>query len=211
MNQPAPQRDVPMPEAILRATLVALEQHGEAGVRVMDIARAVGCLVGILYHHYGDREGLIAAAWARQFEGLLEADTRMLYEAFERCQSVEDFRAVVVRAAEIGNGPERKEMRRKRIGVLGAAWKRPALEQAIGRVQAVRTTELQRAVELAQAKGFITPDVNPRAVAAFTQAYTLGRILSDIDTEAPASDEDWLGMVARFLLTLVPAGRSHPG
>jgi len=200
-----------MAEAILRATLDALEQHGEAGVRVMDIARAVGCSVGILYHHYTDREGLIVAAWARRFEGLLESDTQMLHEAIERCGTVEQFRTVLLRAAEIGNGPERKEVRRRRIGVLGAAWRRPSLEQAVGRVQATRTTELQRAVELAQRKGFIVPDVNARAVASFTQAYTLGRILSDIDSEAPTSDEDWSGMVARFVLTLVPAGRSQPG
>ncbi|MBM4378333.1 MAG: TetR/AcrR family transcriptional regulator [Deltaproteobacteria bacterium] len=206
MSRPAPQRDVPMAEAILRATLVALEQHGEAGIRVMDIARAVGCSVGILYHHYGDREGLIRAAWARQFEGLLEADTRMLYEAFERCQTVEEFRGVLLRASEIGGGPERREMRRKRIGVLGAAWRRPALEQAIGRVQADRTTELQRAVELAQQRGFISREVSARTVATFTQAYTLGRILSDIDAEGLCPDGEWSALAHRFLLSLVQPG-----
>jgi AcrR family transcriptional regulator len=192
-----------MAEAILRATLDALEAHGEAGVRVMDIARAVGCSVGILYHHYTDREGLIVAAWARRFEGLLESDHRMLREAFERCATAEEFRAVLREAAKIGSGPERMEMRRRRIGVLGAAWKRPALEAAIGRVQALWTTELQRAVELAQEKGFIARDVPSRALAVFSQAYTLGRILSDVDAEGPVADEDWAALAARFLLTLV--------
>jgi AcrR family transcriptional regulator len=197
-------REMPLPEAILRATLVELEKHGEAGVRVMDIARAVGCSVGILYHHYRDREGLIVAAWVRQFEGLLESDTRFLQEATERCRTREEFREMMLQAARIGGGAERKEIRRRRIGVLGAAWRRPELEAAVGRVQAVRTAELQRMVELAQHKGFVTAEVNARAVAAFTQAYTLGRILSDIDAEAPVPDEDWAVLAARFLMVLVP-------
>lgn len=203
MSRSPVQREFPLPEAILRATLEALQQHGEAGVRVMDIARAVNCSVGILYHHYGDREGLIEAAWARQFEGLLESDTRSLYEAIARCRTVGEFRDVLARAAQIGSGPERQQMRRKRMGVLGAAWKRPALEAALGRVQAARTTELQRAVELAQDKGFLTREVGARAVATFAQAYTLGRIISDIDAEGPIPDEQWAALAARFLQSLI--------
>ncbi|MEN9800301.1 MAG: hypothetical protein RL653_3998 [Pseudomonadota bacterium] len=188
-------------KAILEATLEALEKVGEAKLRVMDIARAVGCSVGLLYHHYGNREGLIEAARVQQFLGLLDQDIVAIEAAVDACQDVEEFRRLVRQLATIGAGPEREERRAQRIAVLGACVKRPGLRVAVGRVQSEWTTRLQTALERAQAKGLIHPRVNARALAAFTQAYTLGRILSDIDP-VPIPDEDWSELSLAFLLQL---------
>jgi hypothetical protein len=114
-----------------------------------------------------------------------------VYAAVERCETAAQFRIFLKQVAGITNGPERLELRRKRIGVLGAGWRRPSLWSAIGRAQASRTTDFQRAVALAQAKGFITRDMTARSVAVVCQAVLFGRIISDIDAEGPLSDEDW--------------------
>jgi TetR/AcrR family transcriptional repressor of bet genes len=186
--------------AILEATLAALERDGEAKLRMRDVAEAVGCSVGLLYHHYGDREGLIEAARVRQFEGLLDQDIRTTEAALDACQSAAEFRARLSSLATIGSGPERAEKRRQRIAVLGAAIQRPALLAAVGRVQSDLTSEFQRVLEKGQARGFLDPRVNARALATFMQSYTLGRILSDIDPSGPIPDEDWSELTLKFLL-----------
>ncbi len=121
-----PRPEGTLEKAILEATLAALERDGEAKLRMRDVAQAVGCSVGLLYHHYGDREGLIEVARVKQFEGLLDQDIRTTEAALEACQSAEEFRARLSSLAKIGSGPERAEKRRQRIVVLGAAIQRPA-------------------------------------------------------------------------------------
>jgi AcrR family transcriptional regulator len=195
-------RELAHDKAILDATLAALERDGEAKLRVMDIAQAVGCSVGLLYHHYGDREGLIEAARIQQFKGLLDRDLRTIDAAVEACPSVDEFRRQVVSLSRLVTGPERLERRRQRVVVLGAAMQRPALREAIGRVQSEWTTAFQDTLKKAQAKGFLRPDLDARAVAVFVQAYTLGRVLSDIDPDAPIPDETWAELSLKFLLQL---------
>jgi hypothetical protein len=50
-------------------------------------------------------------------------------------------------------------------------------------------------VSQSQERGWIRTDVNPRAVASFIQAYSLGRVLVDIDPDR-ASDDDWFDVVS---------------
>ena len=49
-------------DALIEATVRVLETEGEAGVRVAAICDRVGVSYGSVYHHFGDREGLIRAA-----------------------------------------------------------------------------------------------------------------------------------------------------
>lgn len=195
-------RELAHDKAILEATLAALERDGEAKLRVMDIARDVGCSVGLLYHHYGDREGLITAARIQQFKGLLGQDLQTMGAVVDACTAVEEFRERLVALSKLGTGPERVEFRKHRVAILGAAMQRPALRAAIGRVQSEWTSEFQGILSKAQAKGFISTKVDARGVAVFVQAYMLGRVLSDIDAEAPIADEVWADLSLKFLLQL---------
>lgn len=49
-------------EAILQASAAAIAENGVRGLRVSDIARVAGVSSGLLYYHFKDRDGLLAAA-----------------------------------------------------------------------------------------------------------------------------------------------------
>ncbi|WP_067825120.1 TetR/AcrR family transcriptional regulator [Nocardia inohanensis] len=49
-------------ESILRASATAIAERGVRGLRVSDIAQVAGVSPGLLYYHFKDRDGLLAAA-----------------------------------------------------------------------------------------------------------------------------------------------------
>ena len=49
-------------EAILQASATAIAENGVRGLRVSDVARVAGVSSGLLYYHFKDRDGLLAAA-----------------------------------------------------------------------------------------------------------------------------------------------------
>ncbi|MEN9660886.1 MAG: hypothetical protein RLZZ443_815, partial [Actinomycetota bacterium] len=51
---------------------------GETAVRVQEISSETGVSIGSIYHHFGDREGLIRAAYVRQFTESVSADIERL-------------------------------------------------------------------------------------------------------------------------------------
>lgn len=69
------------PEVILDAACRIAVQHGPRAVSVAAIAASSGAPVGSLYHQFGSRDGIVAAAWLRalhRFQGavLTAADAR---------------------------------------------------------------------------------------------------------------------------------------
>ena len=54
------------------------------------------------------------------------------------------------------------------------------------------------AIARAQAKGLITPAHDPLALSVFIQAYTMGRVLGDLDTE-PVDPAAWNVLVGAVL------------
>lgn len=188
-------------KAILEATLALLERDGEPKLRMRDVATAVGCSVGLLYHHYGDREGLIEAVRLEQFKSYWSRDIQAFDDAVESSRDLAEFRQKLRVLARIGAGPERVVARRNRAIVLGAALQRPRLLEAVGRLQADFMEKSTSVLAKGQARGFFDPRVDPRAFATLIQAYYSGRIFSDIDGRGPISDEVWGALSERVLLS----------
>ncbi|SKW13398.1 Putative transcriptional regulator, TetR family [Mycobacteroides abscessus subsp. massiliense] len=49
-------------DAILQASAAAIAENGVRGLRVSDVAQVAGVSSGLLYYHFKDRDGLLAAA-----------------------------------------------------------------------------------------------------------------------------------------------------
>src|SRR5579862_1197732 len=53
--------------AILSASIEILDEVGEHGLRVAEVVKRSGASTGSVYHFFGDRDGLIKSARAKQF------------------------------------------------------------------------------------------------------------------------------------------------
>lgn len=191
-------------EALLRIAIELIERDGESALRVGDVAAAAGTSVGTLYHHFGDREGLVEAARAVQFRRHVDADAAMMKAAIEEASTLAEFDGVLERFAGITETAQRREANWARIDVLGCARRRPRLVASLAEEQERLSALLTDVCRLAQTKGFLDPAVDPRALAVFMQAYSMGRVVGALPGTTPLEPDAWSKLIVRVFRGLAP-------
>jgi AcrR family transcriptional regulator len=184
--------------AVIDATVVALENGNEADVRIDEILAKTGISKGSLYHHFGGREGLIAAARVVQFSRFVESDAEMIRDALAKTTTFDEFTETVGRLVNLGNNAERQHARLSRFSAVSSSYGRPELWNALSIQQHKHTETLADAIRHGQAHGWIRKDVDARAVSVFVQGYSLSRVLADLDTD-PIANDDWTTVVRTAL------------
>lgn len=188
--QPIQARAEATVSVVIEATIKAIEAHGEASVRIDDILRETGISKGSLYHHFGGREGLIAAARVMQFSRFVAEDAQNIRETLTKTTTLEEFVAATSALVQTGNAAERERARHNRLSVIASSYGRPDLRESLALQQHSHTETIAEAVRYGQKMGWIRADIDARAVAVFVQGYNLARVLLDLDTE-PVTTEDW--------------------
>jgi len=176
---------------LLAVAVEALDNGGEQAIKVREIASALGVSVGAVYHHFESREDLIVAARIAQFEGVLGGDVDAIRELVEGSSTVDELRRGMQFLTRAAHSGARSRFRRLRAEVAGVAAHNPDLSAALARAQNACTTQMAEIVAVAQRRGLADPSLDPRSVATFLQAVSLGLILDDINTVEPMDLEAW--------------------
>ena len=187
--------------ALLDAAVVRLKNGGDAAVRIDDILAETGVSRGSLYHHYGGRQGLVDAANLELYARRTRADVAVLTGLIDRASTPDELLEAARALTAQTQSPARRDNRIERarlVGQIGSG-------RFAGRLEAVQhalNAAFAAAIARAQAKGLIHPDHDPLALAVFIQAYTLGRVLGDLDTE-PVDPAAWNALIGDVLDALV--------
>ena len=168
-------------ERLLAAAIRHLETHGEAELRVTEIAEEADVAIGLIRHHFGSRDGLVAAAQQRRIEGVTREDLAGMRATLTE---VADNDALVARVIELTRAVtdrRRADVRLSRFAAIATAHGRPEAREAIG----ATLDDLSVLIMEAQLRGLVRTDLDARAVATFLQAYALGVIVHDLDPKDP--------------------------
>jgi len=198
---PVQARSVMTIDRALDAAIELLATADGHRLRLSDVTERSGVSYGSLIHHFGSREGLIAAAQAIRH-------ARDLDERLERSRSLgADDERLVVGIRELASNAttsQRDEQRRARFQALAFARHVPELREVLVAAHRGFAASLAGLVEGGQQRGLVRPGVAPRAVAAFANTSTGGRFVDDLlDDIRPA--EEW-----RRLLTVLVGGILAP-
>ena len=182
-----------------------IEERGEAGLRVAELAERCNVAVGLLYHYFKDRQALIAEVRARQFISIVEHDIHRVTGDMSphttvdglMAMAVESFGASLVDAA-------RRSNRWKRIAILAATEHNEVLRERIREEQAKAAAALTDLLADAQTKGLVRDDLNPKAIALMIEAIPLGTVLADISPSTAPSQEEWMKVLNEVLRTFGP-------
>jgi len=94
--------------------------------------------------------------------------------------------------------PKFRFMRYERATALISANQNEDFAKRLSVVQARLTDGIERVIRQAIEQGLFRKGLDPRAVAVFIQAYTLGRIIDEIDTPS-ISAESWNELIGLVL------------
>lgn len=160
---------------ILDLAVAAIDDGGEAALRVNHIVAEVGVTPPVLYYHFGSRDGLVIAAQVERYTRQTRADMEAIGRAVARCASPDDLRTALVITWRRSLA-ERAESRWRRTSVMGSAYARPELEAAVARAQDEIVAGLVTILEPCRQRGWLREGIDLPSTIAWHHSLLIGRV-----------------------------------
>ena len=200
-------RKTPNLDEIIEVAIELLLEHGEGGFRIEDVIERTGISKSSLYLHFGDRDGLIGAAYVELFTTDTNRNISQALAVFEDIKTVEQLEEVLplfVRA--VTNIPHM--VRWNRVDVLSAARYRPEFMTRIVETQTRLNSALTEALSAQQELGNVRKDLSAREMAVLIQGVSFGRVFRDLDSKMDRDDlKDWSELALAVYKIMLPPRR----
>jgi AcrR family transcriptional regulator len=200
-------RKTPNLEEIIAITIELLLQHGEGGFRIEDVIERTGISKSSLYLHFGDRDGLIGAAYVDVFTTDTNRNIEqaiLIFDGVETQAQLEASIPIFVQALARVPSP----VRWNRMDVLSAARYRPEFLSRIVEAQTRLNSALAEALSAQQKLGNVRSDMSAREMAVLIQGVSFGRIFRDLDSKIDRDNsKDWSELVAAVYKVVLPPKR----
>lgn len=201
-------RKTPNLDEVIAVAIELLLKHGEGGFRIEDVIERTGISKSSLYLHFGDRDGLVGAAYVELFTTDTNRNISQALAVFEDIKTTEQLEAVLpafVRA--IANVPY--TARWNRIDVLSAARHRPEFMARIVGAQTRLNSALTEALSAQQKLGNVRNDLSAREMAVLIQGVSFGRIFREMDDKMDREDlKDWSELALAVYKLILPPKRA---
>ena len=191
-------------ELILAEAKAMIEESGDNAFRVTDLASRCNVAIGLLYHYFKDRDGLIAAVRESQFLARIESDVEMLSNIVNHQGNAAEILKILVDDMSDPRNKIRNEFRLDRMDALVAARHNPDLMKRLTNAEARLSAEIVAAVQQAKLDGLVDPAVDDKALAFMLEVIPLGTALSNVYGDYLPEPEAWRALLTRMLLSLLP-------
>lgn len=194
------QRKKPHPTAeLLVSTVIDLMRDRlPEDISVDLILDTSGISKGSLYHHFEDLGDLLETAMVRQFSHMVDGNIDLMRQMLNSATNAAEFFQATVQFNTLTQTPERRNSRFERARLLGVAYASPRFAAKLEVEQDRLTGAYAEMFQIAQDRGWMTADFDPRAGAVLIQAYTLGKIVDDV-ASAPVPMEAWNSLIMKIV------------
>ena len=177
-------------QRILELAISAIDEGGEAAVRVNDLATEAGVTVPTLYRHFCSRDGLGEAAQTYRFRKTQFVDGSVLAASLAKCKNQDELRKALRKELLTHFDTDRWELRQVRLNALGAGYARPELAASLALAQKQGAMGIAEMLSPFQKKGWIRKDIDLPATVYWFMGQILGRVLIEMG-DNPVSQKKW--------------------
>ncbi len=196
--QPVQSRARDTVDSVIQVTNEALKAGGEAAVRIQEISATSHVSVGSIYHHFGDREGLIRATYVHNFSSAIAEDIQRAKRWWQNIHNASELATHRVEMEEFLNSHFEHQSPLERAAIIGNSVGRPLLRESLAEVQHKLTDELTEVMQMLQDRGILRSALKPRAVAVMILGMLFGRVVAMLDND-PVDQRSWNdAMLAAF-------------
>ena len=181
-------------EKLLEVTISELDRVGLAEIDIDSLLRKSKISKGSLYHHFGSKNGLLAAAEAQQYMRYLKREGENFRRLIEGCTTKQKFVDLVAAVMKITRLESNLDFRKKRVRAIAMSFNDEILAQVLKNAQIEVTEYLAGSFQIAKDRGWIKPDTDLMALSYWIQGVFIGHIMLDI-TEQTEHEDAW-GQVA---------------
>ncbi|MFM2047056.1 MAG: Bacterial regulatory protein tetR family [Actinomycetota bacterium] len=197
-------------EMILTEARTMIEERGENGLRVAELAERCNVAVGLLYHYFADRQAIIAEVRARQYIELARADIDRVTATVAGHGTESDLLNAALRSfGATLDDALRRRTRWSRLAILAASEHNEVLRDRIRAEQERTTAEFVAVLEQAQRDGIVRTDISARAIALLVEAVPLGTVLADVNPALAPTQQEWARLI-EVLLASMGASQAEP-
>lgn len=189
-------------ELVKKFASAEFAEHGAVNFNLDRVMEASGASRSSVYHHFGNREGLIAVVSLEDSLARMMNELKAIDNFADSATTPEEMFNVMMLGFGAGASTEAKLRRLRRVSGFAATDGNKAIKEAMKEVQIAGTDEFIRILEKAASRGLIKPRSSIRGIAYLMQSMLVGRITSDV-TESAEIDADWLATTSATLRWLL--------
>ena len=175
---------------LLEAGEKEMETFGYMKFNLDRIIATTGISRGSIYHHFGDRDGLIAAVETEYLLKRFDAGMADLEVALDAAKTGEEAFTLVQLGISFSGAERQRALRWRRISTLASARSADSIYKSLQESQKRGTPSLARMLDKLRDRGLCEPTVPTLGLAYLIQSILIGRILVDI-VEDPEADAAW--------------------
>jgi len=175
---------------LIQTTARELDRVGPNRIDIESLLRASKVSKGSLYHHFGSKEGLLAAAEAQQFMDYLKVEVEVLRTAIEKCKSKTQFQNLTATVMKLSGLKDNREFRKKRLRAIAMSFNNNELAIVMRDAQKITMQSLAESLKIAQDRGWIKTGVDLLALSYWLSGVFIGHVMLDI-TDQPELDSRW--------------------
>ena len=183
---------------LLKYSAAEIKRNGVANYDLDDVLRRSKTSKGSLYHHFGSKNGLIAATQSHTMSADIGRDNERLRAFIEAAKSKDEMLAILDFAIQHGITSDSAEGRKRRIQALAFAQHDKLLALQLKNDQIEASEYLAGTLQIAQDRGYFSPSVRCRGFAFWIQGAVFGHLLVEIAEDATLAEE-WTTTMRRAL------------
>ncbi|MEY4639565.1 MAG: hypothetical protein RLY13_563 [Actinomycetota bacterium] len=168
----------------------AMKNGGEGAVRIQEISETTKVSIGSIYHHFGDRDGLVRATYMRNLRQAVTQEVARVRKFMERMHSAKELSENYKQMLQYLSEYFQKYSVVSRANVIGSATGRPLLREALIEVQTELIDSLTEVMQLIKQRGMLKEHLDARATAVVLLGMLHGRIIAELDA-TPVEIERW--------------------
>ena len=168
----------------------AMKNGGEGAVRIQEISETTKVSIGSIYHHFGDRDGLVRATYMRNLRQAVTQEVARVRKFMERMNSAKELSEHYSEMLAYLSEYFQKYSVVSRANIIGSATARPLLRDALIEVQTELIDSLTEVMQLLKDRQMLKPHLDARAAAVVLLGMLHGRIIAELDA-TPVEIELW--------------------
>lgn len=176
---------------VIQFATAELELHGSVKFNLDRVIEESGVSRSSVYHHFGNRDGVLAAIEIGRFTNFMMTGVVAVRELLSEMSDIEEWLTAIDEMLISGNSTDARAQRVQRVSTLVVAQENEKLMSALAKVQMEGTKHLAETLQMAVSRGLMHPTAPTLGIAYIFQSILVGRILVDLD-EDPEANSAWV-------------------
>ena len=176
---------------VIQFATAELELHGSVKFNLDRVIEQSGISRSSIYHHFGNRDGVLAAIEIERFTDFMMTGVVAVRELLAGMSDIEEWLIAIDEMLISGNSTDARAQRVQRVSTLVVAQENEKLMSVLSKVQMEGTKHLAETLQMAVSRGLMHPTAPTLGIAYIFQSILVGRILVDLD-EDPEANTAWV-------------------